>query len=286
MKLQDRDFKTLNAIATYFLLNRHQIQPLCFPDDTEGRVTRRRLAAMVKAGYLRRPKQQVPSPIGGTVCPVYYLGAKGRDELAVRLDDPAILAKPVEPPPPAHLEHSLAVSQFQIVLRSAIKQNQTVKMEKWFNEREPINPLSTPEKYRTLFTELRNRPRLVCNPDAGFLLGREENRVVYYLERERGGTGAHQLYKRKHRGYDGLQRTKKHCEHFPDTTYRAGFSVLCVAQSAVHRKQLLKAFKGKPAAEFWRFAAASDLAVETILTSPIWYHAEKADPGPLIRSND
>ena len=36
-----RDKQVLRCLARYHLLNRRQLQQLCYPDDQEGRITRR-----------------------------------------------------------------------------------------------------------------------------------------------------------------------------------------------------------------------------------------------------
>lgn len=238
---------------------------------------------MVDAGLIHSPKQQVPSPVSGAVCPAYYLGAKGRDVLLEKFDDPTLFGKPVSLQQRPQLEHCLAVAQTQLSLRAAANAHPTVSLVQWYHEFETLNPLLSPAEQFGLFSELQSRPRIVCNPDAAFMLQRSEDRVVYYLEQERGGTGAHQVYARKHKGYEFLMRQKDHCRHFPDATYRDGFTVLCVAKSIGHRTALLAAFKEKPQGDYWRFAAASEIDSETFLSTPVWYRAGRDKPSPLIR---
>ncbi len=45
--LTERDFAVVRAFAHYYVLNRPQVQRLCFPDDLTGRITRRRLQMLV-----------------------------------------------------------------------------------------------------------------------------------------------------------------------------------------------------------------------------------------------
>lgn len=283
MRLQDRDYEVLKGLATYGLLNRHLLQLLYFPQDREGRVTRRRLEAMVKADYVRKPREQPLCPRHGFPCPVFYLGVNGRDALAERFDDPAYLAKPVSIGSRPHLDHMLAVSEFHLALRDATDAHPDVSLVRWVNENEPIN-LSAPEdQQRRLFSELLVRPRLVCNPDAGFVLQKGEHKVVYYLERERGGTGAKQLYDRKTRGFDVLKQKKHHCDHFPEATHKEDFIVVCVAQSQSHLRRLVNVFRGREAAALWRFANAKKIDALSILTEPLWHHADRDSPAPLIK---
>lgn len=284
MELQPRDIKTLLALATYAVLDAVQIRNLAYPTDRDRRITRRRLSKMRAAGFIRATTLHAPSPITGHPAPAYYLAQKGLEQLTVRFDDPWLFCKSTSLVQPAHLSHYLEMSQFHIKLRAAIERHPTVSLQRFITEHEVIDATVPPEKQKTLYSRVQDRPLIVNNPDGAFLLLQNEHQVVYYVERERSGTGAHQVYKRKTKGYRILKDKKLHCQHFPTTTFTAGFTVLCVAQSPNHRRLLCAAFKGRPAAQIWRFAAAPELTEDSILVEPVWYHADRDEPGPLIRS--
>ena len=50
--LTPRDVTVIEILARYYVLTREQIQRRCFPDDPHGRVTRRRLQALVADGFV------------------------------------------------------------------------------------------------------------------------------------------------------------------------------------------------------------------------------------------
>ena len=52
MMIDDRHVNIIRAIARYYVLNRAQIQRLCFPSDNGGRVTRRHIGALLEHGML------------------------------------------------------------------------------------------------------------------------------------------------------------------------------------------------------------------------------------------
>ena len=66
--ITERDLQVLRAIARYFVLNRQQIQQLCFSDDNDGRVTRRRLLKLVHAGVIQRQPLQMHDLDNGSPC--------------------------------------------------------------------------------------------------------------------------------------------------------------------------------------------------------------------------
>src|SRR5204863_158150 len=62
-----------------------------------------------------------------------------------------------------------------------------VMLVDWFNEEELVNPEHPdPKQHIRLYTELRLQPKkLVCIPDAAFLLDVAGHRGVFYLEQDR-----------------------------------------------------------------------------------------------------
>jgi hypothetical protein len=75
--MTDREFAILFAVVQYYVLNRQQIQRLCFPQDRSGRVTRRRLQMLVAAGLLNRQSTLFCHPLAGPAAPVYFPSRKG-----------------------------------------------------------------------------------------------------------------------------------------------------------------------------------------------------------------
>ena len=61
MIVMPRDQLALQALARYYLLDRRRVQTLVFPKDSDGRVARRRLAALEEEGLIRRHNMLVAS---------------------------------------------------------------------------------------------------------------------------------------------------------------------------------------------------------------------------------
>jgi len=285
-----RDMQVLLCLARYRLLNRRQLQRLCYPTDKDGRITRRRLASLAEEGLIRRHGMLVASQYDGPPSPVYLLAEGGREYLAEELADDRLLLKPVQLPHALHLYHQLAVSEAHMTLEAAIVAQDTVTLEAWYNEAEVINTHEPdPGKHFSLFTEFRSCPRLVCSPDAAFMLGYEGHRSVFYVELDRGtgdrGTGARQLAAQKSPGYAELARRQLHRKHFPAVT-DAGFTVLLIARHPQRRDSLRWAFRRKhPGAhrtDLWRFASQTDLNTETFFHGDIFYHCDEQPPAPLV----
>lgn len=280
--LTDRDFDILRAVVRYYVLNRQQIQRICFPQDSNGRVTRRRLQALVSAKLLNRHPTQFCHPVAGPAAPVYCPSRKGCELLAEMYDDERYLTTPTQAPIPHHTLHWLAVSDTHITLDDAIKAQTAVTLDDWLNEWDVCNKDETaPEKHYRLYTLIRETPRLVCAPDAAFLLTVNAHSKVFYVEQDRNTSGVRQIASSKTQGYAVMAHTEMHRRHYPTATVNS-FSVLMVAPTARRRDALRKAIHGKPGSELWRFAAVPDLTPRSFLNSPIFYPCT-GDPLPLVK---
>ena len=281
--ITERDVEILRAIARYRVVSRAQIQRLCFPNSQTGRATRRRLQALVRAGFINRTRTPIFNPHGGTAWPAYYPSKQGIEFLTEHFDDDGFLAIPARSPEPFHLLHWLAVADTHIVLDHAIARQSAVQLEGWISEQDIVNPEETqPERRYRLYTLLRERPRLVCVPDAAFLLEMGQHRKVFYLEQDRATTGVRQVAARKTPGYAELFKRNFYTRHFPQATV-PGFSVLFIAPTARRRDTLRRAIKDKPGADLWKFAAQSDLTPESFLHDRVFFPCE-GDPVPLVKT--
>lgn len=288
MILQPRDIETLAYLAQYFILNSRQIRQLAFPDDSTGRIARRRLTKMMEAGYLRKRNMHVVNPADGSASPVFHLAKGGREFLAGHFDDEAFLHKPLEPSQPQHLYHYVAVSDTQRLFNAAIANCQEpVLMPRWHNEDEIINPEETERSKRHyLRTEFSVAPRVVCLPDAGFLLDYKGHRLAVYLEQDRDTFFHDRVAARKSRGYEQLLAGKRHREHFPETTFDH-FYVLFVAPTKKRAEQLRRSFnkknKGTDAAKIYRFASLDEITPANLLFEPMLSCCHHDDRVPLIK---
>jgi hypothetical protein len=282
--LTDRDFIIVRLLARYYVLNRPQVQRTCFPDDRSGRITRRRLQALVDAKLINRHRVLVHHPVFGSPGPVYFPSPKGCELLAEHFEDERFLAGCTQPPQSHQVLHWLAVSETHIALDAAIARQNQVQLGSWFNEWDVVNPEeSAPERRFRLYTLLRESPRLICAPDSAFMLSVGPHRKVFYLEQDRNTSGARQIAASKTPGYAALAERQLHRRHFPDTTLDT-LSVLAIAPTPQRRDSLRKALRNKPSASLWRFAAANELSAETFLFSPVFYPVD-GEPIPLVRTD-
>lgn len=281
--LVDRDIPVLLALARYFLLTRHMVQALCYRSDTDGRLTRRRMAALCRDRYIKRLTLQVINPRDGAPSPVYILDSRGCQFLAEQFRDDRYLCKPTSVARPMHMQHYLAVARTHIVLDQAIDQSD-VQLAAWFHEDEVVNPEESETRRQfKLYTELKKQPKLVCVPDAGFLLDTDGHRGVFYLEQDRDRSYSHKrVAATKSPGYAELFRRRMHRRHFPTTTLNR-FVVIMIAPNDKRRDALRRAFKNKDSAELWRFAAEPDLSPSSFLHKSIWFRTDNDDPEPLVR---
>lgn len=280
--ITDRDLTVVRAVHRYYVLNRPQIQRLCFGDHTSGRATRRRLQALVSAGFINRLPLVVHHPQAGSPGPVYYPARRGLEILAEHFDDEAYLAGATQPPQSHQAFHWLAVSDTHIAFDAAIARQNRVALDSWINEYDVVNPSeSAPEKRFRLYTVLRESPRLVCAPDAAFLLSVGGHRKVFYLEQDRNTSGVRRVAASKTPGYASLAHHSGHLRHFPSATVGT-FIVIVVAPTARRRDALVKALRDKGGAALWRFVSATDLTTDRVFFAPI-YHRCNGEPVPLVR---
>lgn len=280
--ITDRDIQILEDLVRYFVLSRPQIQRLRFPEDKNGRSTRRRLQMLVDLQFINRQHLLFAHPSGGSPASVYFPSRKGCELLFERSLNEHYLLTPTAAPIPYHINHWLAISETHIHLDYAIARQSDVFVEDWCNEWDICNKNETvPEKRFRLYTLLRDNPKLVCAPDAAFLLALSGYRKIYYLEQDRNTSGVHQVASSKTKGYAVMAELNLHRRHFPQTNLDA-FTVIMIAPSPKRRDALRYAIKDKPGANLWRFASATDVTPETFLFEPIFYPVD-SEAVPLVK---
>ena len=237
--LQIRDIEVLASVARYYTLTRAQVNRLHFPTDADGRITRKRLRLLHDDGLINRTNMQVVNPSMGAPAYVYYPSAKGCAFLAQEMKDERYKATCTLTPNWMYLYHWVEVAQTHIVLDQSVAQLPGVNVIDWISEWSVANPQEKePEKRYKLYTRLGEK--LVCGPDAGFLLEKDGFRKVFYLEQDRDTTkNAERVAAQKCHGYAGLYEKRLHVgRHFPIANVEK-FSVLFVAPS-VNRRDALK----------------------------------------------
>lgn len=271
--------KILIAVASYYTMTRAQIQYVT--GDTNDRVMRKHLLHLVQQGFLNKTGMQVVNPGDGAPAPVYFLSRKGAEFLAAEVDDKYLHACTLTPNW-QHLHHWTTVGQFHAVLDKAIAQQGEAMIGGWLGEWDVANPdEKAPEKRFRLFTLLKEKPhRLVCNPDAAFLLCVRTFAKVYYLEVDRETSGIQQIAASKTPGFAEMAKVKGHVKHFASNMDT--FGVLSISPTPGRRDLLRKAIAGKDGFELWKFCAWTEFTPEKALFEAIWYPCN-GEPAPLIR---
>lgn len=280
--ITDRDERILDDLVRYFVLSRPQIQRLHFPEDTNGRSARRRLQMLVDLQLMNRQHLLYSHPSGGSPASVYFPSRRGCEYLFEKFGDERYLLTPTNAPIPHHINHWIAISETHIALDTALRVEPELAVENWINEWDICNKdESVPEKRYRLYTLLKDEPRIICAPDAGFLLTMNGHKKAFYLEQDRNTSGVYQVASGKTKGYAVMAELNLHRRHFPQATVNS-FTVIMVAPSPKRRDALRHAVQDKPGAHLWRFASATDLTPEAFLHAPIFYPCE-GEPISLIR---
>ncbi|MEZ5942475.1 MAG: replication-relaxation family protein [Planctomycetaceae bacterium] len=286
MLLQERDIEVLASLAHHFILNSRQIRESCFPEDSTGRITRRRLNKLMHAGYVRKRNIQVVNPADGSASPVYHLARTGREFLAGHFDDDTLLCKPIEPSQPQHLFHYVAVSETHRLFDRAIATgSHGAKISKWVNEDEFINP-EEPDKSKRQLLRTSFESRIVCLPDAALLLSYQGQHAVVYLEQDRDTFFHDRVAARKSPGYQKLLAAAGHRQHFPETTLPF-FFVLVLTPSAKRAEQLRRSFakrnRDDDSRKVYRFGSIEELNEHNLLFEPLFTCCHHDDRVPLIK---
>lgn len=278
MQLTERDIAVIRAVATYYVLSRQQVQRLCFPADKDGRITRKRLQGLVSDGFVSRHSLFV---YNAAPSPVYYPTRKGLEQLAAHFDDECFLAANTACPAAHLLYHWLAINDTRLLLETALAKQSELSLAAWINEHEVVDKrASAPERRFHIYTLIQEHPRLVCAPDAAFLLKKGEGCKAFFLEQDRNTTAPKQLAASKTPGYAALDQQGLHRRIFPQALPK--FLVLCVTVTPQRRDALRKAVSAQPGCDRWRFVAGTDLAAESFLNEAIVYPCE-GEPTTLVK---
>jgi hypothetical protein len=258
--IDSTDFFILKTVATYHTLQRPDIQALCLPHtDTQGRTARRHLGKLCQLGYLHKTRGEVLFPdINGAPAPVYFISAKGADLLYCETKDESFLSLNTYTPNPQHLNHFVAVARFHILLDQAALLHPEVTVESFTGEWEVLDhhaPSDKPEKRYRLYTLIQENPRLVCAPDASFVLGYKGYKRGYFLELDRSTTGLKTVARSKTPGFAALAQPehKQLMERLFPCAADVPFRVLMVTPDQGRRDALAKLIADKQGAPLWRF---------------------------------
>lgn len=273
----------LRAVARYYTMTRAQIQRAV--GVRNDRFMRELLLGLVRQKLLNKTRMEVVNPGAGAPAPVYYPSRTGCEYLAAELKDERYLRVMTRSPDWTRLYHWCELAERHWTLDRAVElcgAASQVSIGGWLNEYDVANPEERePQKRYSLYTLLREKPRLVCAPDAAMLLCVRSYAKVYYVEIDRGTSGVAQIAASKTPGYAQLAIEKAHRRHFE--TNVDTFTVLSLSPSAGRRDLLRAALAKKEGAHLWRFAAAPEFTPDSAaLHGAIWYPCE-GEAQPLVR---
>src|SRR5439155_18835789 len=137
-----------------------------------------------------------------------------------------------------YLYHWVEVAETHIRLDKAAHQFPAVTVSGWISEWSLADSREKePEKRYRLYTRLGQK--LVCAPDAAFLLEKDGFRKVFYVEQDRDTTkSADRVAAQKCHGYAGLFEKRLHVgRHFPTVNVEK-FTVLFVTPTPKRRDAL------------------------------------------------
>jgi hypothetical protein len=275
-----RKLAAIKAVCDYYTLTRALIQSIV--GVSNDRVMRAILQGLFQTGLINKTRMQAVNPAAGSPAPVYFPTRRGAEWVAAEYDDERYLHVCVKTPDWTHLLHWLGVAEFHVRLDQAIARQDAVSLLGWYGEWDEVNPQAQKphERYR-IFTLIREKPRLVCAPDAAFALEVDSHSKTYYLEYDRNTSGLQQIANSKTPGYAALAAGRLHTRHFETTA--ESFTVLHFSPSPTRRDLLRKSIASKEGASLHRFAAFTDWTPELALTGAIFYPADSDDPQPLVR---
>ncbi len=184
-----------------------------------------------------------------------------------------------------YLYHWVEVAETHILLDQAVMESPGVSVTGWISEWSVADAdQKEPENRYRLYTRLGQK--LVCAPDAAFLLPKDGFAKGYYLEEDRDTTqNSDRVAAQKCNGYAGMHEQRMHLtRHFPTANVER-FSVLFVAPSVNRRDALKRSFGKVKGSWLYKFAAKPELKPETFLRAPVWHTCE-GEPAPLLRGGE
>lgn len=278
MTLTPRDLQILLVLAVHYTLTAAQIHRLLFAGKDIS-VARRRLGALRAARFINRTQSEVVAPAFGLTCPVYYPSRLGLEMLAAQTGDARHLLVCTQPPAWQNLAHFVGLSELRITIQKAVAQQSAVRLAAFYNEFDVVNKdeIDSSKRFR-LYTLLRERPKLVCVPDAAFALQAGPICKAFYVELHRRDS-ARKAAAEKTPGYACLAATKLHRRHFAQALDE--FSVLVFAPTPGWRDLLRKEFAKKESPHLYWFAALTDLKPETFF-APVFFSC-KDGPFALLK---
>jgi hypothetical protein len=178
------------------------------------------------------------------------------------------------------LAHWIAINDTRMLIEQAVEKLPVIKLVQWITEWETINKDASTTDQFCLHIQLNENPPLSCSPDAGFLIEYQNQRMVYYLEKDLGTSGPKQIAARKSKGYAELSRRELHRKHFPATT-RSNFRVLFVTTADSRAKAVHQELKNRPGRDLWLTINEKNITADNFFTGAIAID-QQGESGPLL----
>lgn len=260
MRITEGDVRILKALARYYVLSASMIHRICFPNRRDRRHTRRRLSSLVRERFIQRSAVNVAVSDRHSG-PAYSPSPRGCEVLAVYYNDDSWLQTNCRTPRIDRLYHWLEISWVHYLFDRAANDADEITIAQWINEWQPTFDAAGSPNGFTLHTQFRESPPLSCSPDAAILLAVGGHKRVYYVEVDRGTSGARRVAASKTPGYAELARVRGHRRHLPETTFD-DFNVLLITNSPNQRDRLQRevAKRTEHEPELWMFCDREALA--------------------------
>ena len=278
MRLTGRDRQIIEAVYTYRVLSREQIQRSFCPSQ---RTANRVLSRLYHHGFLER--RFLPTEFGqGYNQALYLLGERGADLLAATSgeDRDAILWTPEHNEiGPLFLEHTLAVNDVRIAVTLAAAQK-GFALTDWIDE-PTLKSQEMKDYVMAVWKDSRGetrKRRIAVVPDGYFVitLGGKK-KAHFFLEVDRA-TEANRRFADKVRAYLAYTESGKYQERYQTRSLRI-LTVTTGEKRLQNLKETTEAAGGKNL--FW-FTTAELATPDRVLTAPIWQVASQKGRQPLL----
>lgn len=272
MRLTERDKRILESVHTYDgMLSFTQIQQLFFTGKSQAE---ERLKLLYQNRYLNRPDQNQRRHLPEMV---YWLDRRGADLIASLQGVPLKELGWRQEPRWFQVEHDLAVNDFRITLREALVSSTDISLENWIPESEFW---AYPDKITYAYNGQEIKRNII--PDGLFVLSLNRLRIRFLLEIDRSTEDNPRFLREKILPGMAYLKSQVYETRFG---HRSGRWIVVTTGERRMRNMLLQAKRAGAGGLFY-FSTYDLISRESLLSSPIWYRADRPDAVPLIFVDD
>ncbi len=275
-RLTARDLDILRSLAKYKYLRTGQVRRLNFLDNKSIQSARRRLKYLYHHGFVGRIEALVQTGNGASET-AYFLERKGQEILGNEFDFSSV-SKKQDRVKPQYLNHALDVSEFQLVLESALADNKSAELVRFVADHELKNiaAKAVGRKRYKLFDQINhpvNKKSYTVYPDALVILqgaGKlSAYKQLYFVEIDRGTEGL-RIIRDKVIGYRlyADQRIFKKFGKFQD------FKVLIQTTSEKRKRNIQETVADMIGGERVWVTSQTEVTPQSLLSGNIWLDNE------------